>query len=167
MRRGFTLIELLVVIAVMGVLGAIVLIAINPLDQIARGRDAGRKSNLSQLRHAVQSRYTVKNAVFVTADPTWITTLVNEGEIRNAPAVIEYITSGITPCQTNQQNYYCYQTDGFEAIIYVRLESGPEREKCMPDDPYFLWASAQSATGTVCWTSGSEPNQYGGYVFLP
>lgn len=167
MQKGFTLIELLVVIAVIGVLAAMVLIAINPLDQIARGRDAGRKSDLSQLVHAMQFRYTIKTASFVPADSAWITTLVNEGEIRNVPALKAYITSGITPCETNQQNYYCYQTNGVEAIIYVRLESGPEREKCAPDDAYFLWASAQSATGTVCKPSGSEPNQYSGYTFIP
>ncbi|HVZ11492.1 MAG TPA: prepilin-type N-terminal cleavage/methylation domain-containing protein, partial [Patescibacteria group bacterium] len=47
--RGFTLIELLVVIAVIGVLAAIVLLAVNPTEQLARGRDANRISSIEGL----------------------------------------------------------------------------------------------------------------------
>ncbi|HVZ11787.1 MAG TPA: prepilin-type N-terminal cleavage/methylation domain-containing protein, partial [Patescibacteria group bacterium] len=48
-QRGFTLIELLVVIAVIGVLAAIVLLAVNPTEQLARGRDANRISSIEGL----------------------------------------------------------------------------------------------------------------------
>ena len=44
--RGFTLIELLIVIAVLGVLAAVVLVAIDPGQQLARGRDSGRKPSI-------------------------------------------------------------------------------------------------------------------------
>jgi prepilin-type N-terminal cleavage/methylation domain-containing protein len=39
---GFTLIELLIVIAILGVLAVVVLVAINPIEQLARTRDGGR-----------------------------------------------------------------------------------------------------------------------------
>jgi prepilin-type N-terminal cleavage/methylation domain-containing protein len=53
--RGFTLIELLVVIAVIGVLAAIVLLAVNPTEQLARGRDANRISAVEGLGKAMSN----------------------------------------------------------------------------------------------------------------
>ncbi|EKD87098.1 MAG: hypothetical protein ACD_37C00044G0003, partial [uncultured bacterium] len=43
-ESGFTLIELLIVITILGILATAVLAAINPLEQISRGRDTGSKS---------------------------------------------------------------------------------------------------------------------------
>src|SRR6266404_5357748 len=39
-KKGFTLIELLVVIAVLGVLATVVIAAINPFQQLMKGRDS-------------------------------------------------------------------------------------------------------------------------------
>lgn len=52
-QAGFTMIELLVVIAVLGVLAAAVLSAINPIEQINKGRDTGHRSDAEQLLSAV------------------------------------------------------------------------------------------------------------------
>ncbi len=56
LQKGFTLIELLIVIAILGVLAAAVLSAINPVEQINRGRDTGSLSDAEQLHSAV-ARY--------------------------------------------------------------------------------------------------------------
>ena len=48
LQRGFTMIELLVVIAIIGVLAAAVLAAINPVEQISKGRDAARRLPVSK-----------------------------------------------------------------------------------------------------------------------
>lgn len=55
--RGFTLIELLVVIAVLGVLSAIVLVAINPGKRMAAARDTERQAGLAQMRNALDAYY--------------------------------------------------------------------------------------------------------------
>lgn len=51
---GFTMIELLIVIAILGILAVLVLSAINPLEQINRGRDTAKRSDAEQLLSAVE-----------------------------------------------------------------------------------------------------------------
>lgn len=51
--RGFTLVELLVVIAIIGILSAVVLVALNPLAIMQKGRDATRMSDMESLRKAL------------------------------------------------------------------------------------------------------------------
>ncbi|MDA1079419.1 MAG: type II secretion system protein [bacterium] len=46
---GFTMIELLIVISILGILAVAVLSAINPIEQINRGRDTGSQSDAEQL----------------------------------------------------------------------------------------------------------------------
>ncbi len=58
LQKGFTLIELLVVIAVLGVLATIVLLAVNPGEQLARARDTSRIAGATQLGRALQAYYT-------------------------------------------------------------------------------------------------------------
>ncbi|MBU0979091.1 MAG: prepilin-type N-terminal cleavage/methylation domain-containing protein [Patescibacteria group bacterium] len=50
---GFTMIELLIVIAILGILAVAVLSAINPIEQINRGRDTGTRSDAEQLLGAL------------------------------------------------------------------------------------------------------------------
>lgn len=56
--RGFTLIELLIVIAVIGILAVAVLSAINPIEQIRKATDAGKKSDSAELLNAAERYYT-------------------------------------------------------------------------------------------------------------
>lgn len=63
-QLGFTLVELLVVIAVIGVLASVVLVAINPIEQINRAKDAGAKSALRQVVDANQRYVTVNGGQF-------------------------------------------------------------------------------------------------------
>ncbi len=53
-QSGFTLVELLIVIAILGILSTAVLSAINPVEQINRGRDTGTNSDAEQLLSAAQ-----------------------------------------------------------------------------------------------------------------
>lgn len=50
---GFTMIELLIVIAILGILAVAVLSAINPIEQINRGRDTGSRGDAEQMLSAI------------------------------------------------------------------------------------------------------------------
>lgn len=163
--KGFTLIELLIVIAVLGVLAAAVLVAINPGEQLARARDAGRKTTIGQLQRATQAYFTRKGS-YPTESATWITTLVSAGELQAVPAAVS--AAGYTPCTTNSQNSYCYKaaSDQTQAVVFLKLESKSAEEDCTnpaTEDAYFLWASSQGQTGVVC--SSGEPSSMSGYTF--
>lgn len=168
-KKGFTLIELLIVIAVLGVLAAVVLVAINPVEQLARGRDAGRKNTVGQLNSAAQAYYTVRQG-YPTASATWITDLVNAGEIRSVPAAVPYSLLGA--CTTNAQNSFCYADDGAtppqDSIIFVRMESSSENDKCpaATPDAFFLWSSGDGRTGVVCMATGTQPAAMSGYTYF-
>lgn len=51
---GFTLVELVIVIAVIGVLATSLIVLVNPISQLQKSRDATRKSDLSQIRSALE-----------------------------------------------------------------------------------------------------------------
>jgi prepilin-type N-terminal cleavage/methylation domain-containing protein len=50
-KKGFTLIELTLVIAILGVLGSVLVVAVNPAHQFAKARDVERETDL----HAVMA----------------------------------------------------------------------------------------------------------------
>lgn len=56
-KLGFTMIELLIVIAVLGILAVAVLSAINPIEQINRGKDTGSRSDAEQALSSIDRYY--------------------------------------------------------------------------------------------------------------
>ncbi len=160
---AFTLIELLIVIAVLGVLAAVVLIAIDPLEQLARGRDSGVKQSVGQLGRAVQSYYTVNQALPL-ANTSWITTLVNSGEIKIAPS------SNVAPGCTGGgiQNNLCYKISGTDFIVYTILESKSENTKpstcAAGTQRWYAYASGLGRAGTIC-QAGEPTGNFAGTMY--
>ena len=160
MKNGFTLIELLVVMAVLGVLAGIMILVVNPLEQLGRAQDSGRKSTVGQIGHGFAAYYTIHGARYPASDSNWIATLQTAGELKSAPQNPAYIT-GVTNCTTNVVNGYCYSASGtpVEVVVYVRLESTSEISKCPAGSPlaFAVWSSVDGRAGVVCKTAGSEP----------
>src|SRR3989344_1293763 len=140
-KQGFTLIELLGVIGVLGVLAAALLVTINPLEQLARGRDSGRKSTVDQLGHAVEAYYVANSLYPAVGIPgwaagaaTWQGGLQSAGEVKivsNNPAYASGYAQTCAAADFNHGNY-CY---GFSngnpanAVVYGRAESLSEWSK--------------------------------------
>lgn len=161
-NKGFTLIELLIVIAILGVLAVVVLVALNPVQQLARTRDAGRISTITQLGHAMEAYSTNHNGVYPAEGATWVTALVTAGELSVAPA---QVTNNLTAvCTTNAQSGWCYDatsaSGGSPMMIYSRLEGDVNIKGCTAlnaawTQAYAAYVSAQGRGGVLC--AGAAP----------
>lgn len=176
LKKGFTLIELLIVIAVLGTLAVVVLIAINPLQVLARGRDAGRRSTSAQLGHAIEAYGVGNNGIYVPEGATWVTSLVTSGEVSTVPGNIANSLTAL--CTTNVQNGFCYDATtalgGAPAIVFSRLEATNDITRCTTqfagtDRAYAIYSTGMGRGGVVC-TTGADPTVAGnsaGQNWLP
>ena len=89
--KGFTLIELLVVIAVLGILAAVVLVAIDPRERINEANDAGAKNDVSQVATALESYYTNNSGSYTGAT---LAGLVSSGYLKRAPSGVTVTVAG-------------------------------------------------------------------------
>jgi len=161
LHQGFTLIELLIVIAILGVLATVVIVAVNPLEQLAKTRDAGRISAVTQIGHNLAAYATNHDGTFPDESATWLTDMVTAGTISSVPPLVTYGDPTILQCATNPENQYCYSSDGnippAAVLVSTRLESKSNNNICTtPGD--FAWEvydTVNSRGGLVC--SATEP----------
>lgn len=131
-QKGFTLLEILLVITAIGVLAGIVIVAINPVRQLAQVRDAARKSEINALWKALM-QYEVDNQTLPTA-------------VMNMTAGTEQEI-----CDGETSEVDC-TNDG---LVYLNDVLVPIYLSSMPKDPnatgngtgYFIYKSPNNQTG--------------------
>lgn len=143
-QKGFTLIELLIVIAIIGILAAVILIALAGARQ--RARDAARKSDVNNIRTAVE--------VFATDDP--------DGSY---PSPLSELVTGTNPSEYIQEgpaglvdpqgaNYkYSVTTDLDSYCIGAALERDEDPDALIiNNEPHFVQGpDCPIADGTYTW----------------
>lgn len=182
-KKGFTLIELLIVMAILGVLAVVVLVAINPVQQLARTRDSGRKSTVTQVGHALEAYFTAHNGEYLDGTncvdgagasrlaTEWMTCLSDAGEMSSTPSEINNSVGNNATCDTHGaqdglESAMCYVVDGgaTSAVIYTVLESQSEESKCPNEVPFFIWSTEDGRGGTVCLATNNIPSEGVSYV---
>lgn len=138
-QKGFTLIELLVVIAIIGILAAIVLVALNSAR--IKARDAKRAGDLSSLKAAMELYNDDKGSYFVyttTCDITTVNgptaagynTLVADATVKTFVKTVPYDPNGAGG-NANAKFYYGYCSDanGTAYALSYYSEGGGARVK--------------------------------------
>ncbi len=164
-QKGFTLIELLIVIAILGTLAVVVLLALNPVQQLAATRDAGRSSTVAQLGHAVEAHATAVGGTYNTdaaagtcavgggSGAAWITNcLVTPGEMKVVPSAVAYSSLAATPaCPGVGENGFCYDATTAAAVIFTQAEATRNTSRCATGQTaYFVYSTAAGRGGLWC-----------------
>lgn len=171
-RAGFTMIELLIVISILGILATAVLSAINPVEQINRGRDTGTRSDAEQLISAIDRYNAFKGyypwqwgasdpAKALTDDGTATGTIVALTDSEPVDHGDTATPTTWTPCHMlNKLSIYnavgqpCAQEEGTEELktTFVTRVSNTQSSRAM-----FLFNAGTSGSSTyVCWIPQSK-----------
>ncbi len=116
--KGFTLLEILLVIAAIGILAAIVLVAINPNRQLAQARNAQRSSDVTAILNATYQKIIDEGLTGSTATLNAITTSVAEINKNN--------TTGTADCTGTPVNMSSVASDAGADVVPTYLASIPQ-----------------------------------------
>lgn len=130
---GFTMIELLIVISILGILAVLVLSAINPLEQINRGRDTATRSDAEQMLGAIE-RYNAFQRMFpwrvaggvleMTTFPRITAAAPTDG---TCPIIAKLAQGSVAPACTGSEELkasYVTRVTGYSAARSLYLYNG-------------------------------------------
>lgn len=154
---GFTMIELLIVIAILGILAVVVLAAINPLEQINRGRDTAKRADAEQLLSAFE-RYNAFNGYFPWMNDQNDTTVLIDPPIEvdinwvsntSACPILERLSTATAPCVGTQELKESY-------VNRVLAYSDPAAANGGPRAQYVYYRGSTGDNVYVCFSPQSE-----------
>lgn len=151
-NKGFTLIELLVVIAIIGILAALVLVALGNARQ--KANDARVKSNLGQLRTLGEIHYDANSASYST--PLNFATCVMGADTPVGSQCAGGVGADVTAIRTDNTaiggGNFVSNASGQEFCIARALVSDTTRAVCVDASGQFRESVA--APATACPATG-------------
>jgi prepilin-type N-terminal cleavage/methylation domain-containing protein len=122
-NKGFTLLEILLVIAAIGILAAIVLVAINPNRQIAQARNTVRQADINTIQKAVE-QYLIEKGSYPNGITNTYREICNTGSNNNTQGTVsnecidlrelvpDYLASiPVNPSTSTHSGYYAWIND--------------------------------------------------------
>lgn len=147
MIKGFTLIELVVAIGILAILAVFLIASLNPIQQFEKARDAQRKSDLTQIKRALEQYYQDHGSYPASNASYQITDFNGNAVVWGGSAGWQPYMNLVPqdPSSDRKYVYYAVDTKGNSGpgttpqkyYLYTSLERGPE-------DPQTCMASSQT-----------------------
>jgi len=144
-RLGFTMVELLVVISIIGILATAVLAALNPIEQLRKGRDTSRKADAASVLSALD-RYQATFGCYPWERP--------------AGTCITANTPG-TP--SGGTNGFAISTASFD----ITLPTSILRELVVREELKSVFANRATVTGSELWLYEDPTSSQASICFSP
>ncbi len=150
-RLGFTMVELLVVISIIGILATAVLAALNPIEQLRKGRDTSRKADAASVLSALD-RYQATFGCY-----PW-ERVANVCNTSRTPASVTGGTNGFAITSG------AFTGTGILAELVTReeLKSVFSNRTTVTQSEMWLYEEPTSHQASICFTPESQTARAGG-----